>query len=371
MRTAIMPRGWRGVLTLCAAAALLMAALAARPPRELTVETGPEGGSYYNSAVKYRALMEARGITLRIRVNPNSLQIINDVANPQSGVDIGFIAQDVSEAAGKPVVSIGQIEMQPLFVYARAELGRRTVLNDLRGRRIVMPPSDSATSEAARRVFALYDITPENTQFAYMPIADAARALRENRFDAGAFMLAPDNAIIQELMFASELHLVPIGEVRAIANQLPFLRPVTLPRGIYSIADAVPQASVTLVAASVGVVARQGVDPSLIYALLEVMAEVHGGPSILAASGDFPSIVGSQFPVSPIVRQYYLAGLPWTHQVLSPWAASLVDSWQVLIFCMLLFAAACVCIRTLADGLEMLRPWRGEAPTAERKEEGE
>ena len=61
--------------------------------------------------------------------------------------------------------------MQPLFVFASADLDRRVRLTDLRGRKIVMPPADSATSDAAVRMLQLYDITPDNTSFTFMQLA--------------------------------------------------------------------------------------------------------------------------------------------------------------------------------------------------------
>ena len=184
------------------------------------------------------------------------------------------------------------------------------MLNDLRGRKIVMPPSDSATSAAALRVFQLYDITPDNTSFSFMPLADAAKQLQAGGFDAGVFMLAPENPVIRALAGDSGLHLVPITETRAVANHLPFLRAVMLPRGIYDIADAIPPNNTPMVAATVGIVVRAGLHPFLIYALLDAMEKVHHGATFLSSAGDFPTPDGSQLTVHPLAAQYYRTGAP-------------------------------------------------------------
>jgi TRAP transporter TAXI family solute receptor len=344
----------RLVLVALIAAVLVVAAIQARPPGTLTIETGPVGGSYYENARKYQQILAEQGINLRIVPNPNSLQIVRNVADPKSGTDVGFVAQDVSGSQHGSLYTIGQIELQPLFVFASAEFSRRSVLDDLRGRRIVMPPSDSATSDAAIRVFQLYDITPENSQFSFMPLAEAAAALRAGRFDAGVFMLAPENPAIRDLTADSGLHLVPMGEVKAITSHLPFLRPVLLPRGIYNIADGIPQNNTPMVAAPVGIVVREGLNPYLTYALLEAMTKVHRGPTFIANAGDFPTIAGSQLPVLPIVEQYYHSGVPWIYRELPPWPASFIDRWQVLIFAMFLLGGLYICARSLADLAEFL-----------------
>jgi TRAP-type uncharacterized transport system substrate-binding protein len=310
------------------AACVLAALLHAWPPHVMTMETGPVGGSYYLDTLAYQRILASRGIELRIRQTPNSMEIAGDVRNPQSGVDVGFVAQDVSDPMDASLVSLGQTELQPLFIFTSADLGRRSVLDDLRGRRIVMPSSNSATTAAAILVFDLYDITPENSSFTFMPLADAVHELQAGHFDAGVFMLAPENPVVRALASDSSLHLVPISEVRAIANHLPFLRPVVLPRGIYSIADAIPPNDTPMVAAPVSVVARQGLHPYLLYSLLEAMSEVHRPATFLGGAGEFPTPAGSQLRVHPLAVEFYRFGIPWTYRVLPPWLAGAVNDYQ-------------------------------------------
>jgi hypothetical protein len=225
--------------------------------------------------------------------------------------------------------SLGQTELQPLFIFANARLGRRAVLDDLRGRSIVMPPESSATSDAAIRLFQLYDITKDNTSFSFMPLADGVKQLHEGRFDAGAFMLAPENPVIRALANDTGLHLVPLLETKAITDHLPFLRAVVLPRGIYNIADAIPALSTPMVAAPVGIIIRTGVHPYLIYSLLDAMSQVHRGPTFLGDAGEFPTPVGSQFAVHPLALNYYRSGVPWNYRELPAWLGSAIDRYEL------------------------------------------
>jgi TRAP-type uncharacterized transport system substrate-binding protein len=309
---------------------VLGAILYARPPVDLTIETGPEGGSYYIDAQHYQAILAKQGIHLRLKPTPNSLEIVRDVATKHSGVDVGFIAQAVDPSKDATLFSLGQTELQPLFIFASAKLGRQTMLDDLRGRRIVMPPTDSATSDAAIRIFQLYDITPDNTSFTYMPLAEAVKQLQAGKFDAGIFMLAPENPVIRSLANNSGLNLVPLLETKAIANHLPFLRAVLLPRGIYNIADGVPPNSTPMVAAPVSVIVRTKLHPYLIFSLLEAMSAVHRGPTFLTDAGEFPNPAGSVLTVHPLAMQYYTSGLPWIYRELPPWLASAVDEDQLI-----------------------------------------
>src|SRR5580692_11695649 len=76
-------------------AGVAFAVIRALPPRSVTIESGPVGGSYYDIALKYRDVLRKRGINVVVRPQPDSLQIINDVDRAGSDVDIGFTAQAV------------------------------------------------------------------------------------------------------------------------------------------------------------------------------------------------------------------------------------------------------------------------------------
>lgn len=344
----------RLVVFAVAVALILVGVRLSRPPHDLTIEVGAVGGSYYENAVRYRDILAARGIDLHIVPQPDSLRIIKDVATPGSGIDIGFTAQDLSAAADLPVATIGLVQLQPMFIFASADLGRRSILNDLRGRRVVTLPSNSASAEATLRVFELYDITPENTSFTFLPLADAVRELRAGRFDAGVFILAPENQVIRDLAADTGLHLVPIPEMRAIAHHLPFLRLVVLPRGIYNIADAVPPNDTPMLAAPVGVVARKGLNPWLVYSLLEAIAKAHRAATLVSDAGDYPTIVGSQMAVDPLAARWYQSGTPWIWRELSPELASFLDRYALEEMGALVFSGIVISIAFLAEIISLV-----------------
>lgn len=337
---------------------IVVGMISSRPPSHLVVEVGPVGGSFYQTALQYQKLLAPRGIQVEIRPKANSLEILPDLANPASGVDVGFEAQDASEYADGRVYGAGAIQMQPLFVFASADLGRRITLTDLRGRRIVMPPAGSATSDAAVRVFQLYDLTPENTSFTFMPIADAVKELRSGHFDAGVFMLAPDNDLVRNLAHWSGVRLVSISEARAIANHLPFLRPIVLPRGIYDIADGIPPSDVSMLAGTVEVVMRPGLDPYVIYSLLEAMAAVHRGPTLISTAGTYPTITGSDLDVPPLVQEYYRSGMPWNYRALPPTLAGFIDRYLIYVIGLFVLAELYLFSHYLAEVSSALVSWR-------------
>jgi TRAP-type uncharacterized transport system substrate-binding protein len=336
---------------LAAAAACVWTAIDAAPPSKAVIETGPVGGSYHQSALAYKELLAARGIELEIRPVANTLESVGRVAAGRSGVDIGFVAQDVDPAKLDAARSIGLVQLQPLYVFASAELGRRSMLDDLRGRRIVMPPRASATSAAALRVLGLYDITEDNSEFVFMPLTEAIAELRAGRYDAGIFMLAAENPLVRQLMADSSVRLIPFLDARAISNHLPFLRAAMLPRGAYDAADSIPAADTPMVAGAVSVVARGDLHPYLVYAMLEALGRVHRLPRYIGNAGEFPTLVGLQMQPHPLAEQYHKSGMPRVYRELPPWVASAVDKHGALGLAALYAGLAWVAIESIAASI--------------------
>ncbi len=306
------------------------AVIRALPPRVVTIETGPVGGSYYDIALKYRDALRKRGIDMILRPNPDLLEIICDVDRVGAGVDIGFTAQAVQRDQFPNTSAAGAIELQPLFVFYNVGVGQIETLTNLRGKRIVMPPKRSATSEVALRILGLYDITPANTPMTFTPLEDAAGALKAGAFDAGFFVLAPSNGFISDMLEADNLRLLSVSEGKGITRHLPYLRTVILPRGSADVERNIPPDDVELLAATVNVVVRKTIDPAVLYILLDAMAEVHHGAALISDAGEFPSIVGTDLVPHPIAVAYAKSGMPWIYRNLPLSIASLIDHYLII-----------------------------------------
>lgn len=318
------------VVSIVSVLLVVIAVYRALPPSRITIETGPIGGSYYNDALQYKRALQSRGITVDLRPDPDSLEIVNHVEAAANHVRIGFIAQKVDRADFPNTVSLGAIELQPLFIFYSVKLGEIGTPDSLRGRRIVMPPERSATSEAALNLLRHYDVTPENSMVTFLPIAEAVRALHEGRFDAGFFMLTPRNEFVTSLVADRNLRLLDLRDTVALSRLEPYLRPVVLPRGIYDVESDVPPDDVHMLAATVNVVARKDAPAAVLYPLLAAMADVHHHSSLINNAGDFPNLIDISLPADPLATQYEKSGMPWIYRTLPLWLASLIDSYFVI-----------------------------------------
>lgn len=310
------------------------------PPSVVVIESGPVGGSYHDSALRYASRLDAAGIKTEIRANPQSIQIIDNLEKGSPRVDIGFSVQSLDRAAYPNVASAGMVELQPLFIVYNIGLGKVHSLVNLRGKSLVMPPENSATAVTARAVLKLYDITEKNTRFVYLPIAQATEALKNGLHDAGFFMLAPASQIIRSLLSVDHLFLLSLPESVGISRQLDYLKPGVLPLGSYDLIQNLPDTDLAVVGGLVNVVVRKDINPAVMYALLNAMKDTHQGQSLVSAKGEFPNMVGTSLELHPLAAQWAKSGTPWVFSKLSPGLASLIDKYWLFALAILLLAEA-------------------------------
>jgi TRAP transporter TAXI family solute receptor len=318
---------------------LVLAALSikeALPPQVLVIETGPVGGSYHDNAVLYSKHLEAAGLKVQVRPNPQSLQTIDrlqaDVPRTDPAhIDVGFTVQPLNAEKYPNVLSAGVVQMQPLFTFYNRQLGQIRSPADLKGKRVVMPPQGSASAQAATAVMALYGVDEKNSRFSYLPITQAAQELKNGMHDAGFFMLASSNALVRDLVMTPALAMMPIREARGVTRHLDHLRHTALPFGAFDMPKLLPEQDIDMVAGTVNVMVRKDINPAVLYTLLQAMKETHGGQTLVSVKGEFPTTIGTALRAHPLAVQWEKSGTPWMYSNFSPTLASLIDKYWFLL----------------------------------------
>lgn len=311
---------------------LVHAMLATIPSKKITIAAGPESGTYYQNATAYKKLLEKKGYSVTVIPERFTETIVDKVNDPRSGVDAGFVAQELRPEKVGNVVSMGDIELQPVFLFThRAGINDKKIatFSDLKGLRVVLPPQRSVTSQAAARIFALSNIDENNTVIEYHPLDEGIRLLKEGKFDAGIFILGADNKLVVQMALSSDLNLVEVGQIDALVKNIRFLQRAVLPAGIYDRERNIPSADRQLLAARVSIIARKDLPPATAYALLEAMSEVHRGGNYVSQPREFPSYVGTNLPLYPLAPEFYRSGTPWIYANLPSALASIVDKFLV------------------------------------------
>lgn len=326
------------------------------PPAQVVIQAGPVGGSFDTHARAYAAMMQARGFRVEVRNQEDSLHIIDRLEAPDAQVQIGFTAQRLRAADHPEVFSVGAVEMQPLFLFMRRSLPPPTSLAQLAGLRLVLPQRSSATAQATADVLQRYGVTPDNTSFTHSSLRQAAEALLMGQYDAGFFMVAPNNPLVARLAAHPDLRMVSFADHLSIARNLDYLKPATLIRGALDLRAPLPPSDVALVAATVNVVVRKDIHPAVLYALLQAMEEIHKGQTLVSDAGDFPRRSGTDLPVHTLAVEWSKSGTPWLYAHLPATLAGIVDAYWAPALFVLASVSAVGTLQSLTgfiDGLVM------------------
>ena len=332
-------------LFLLGAAALVWVVLSA-PPRSITIISGPPGSSFQRHAEAYQKELTRRGsgITLKIVPSGGSLDNLQRLSAPASGVDLGFVqAGLVGDKPPPPgLVSLGSIAYQPLWVFYRGT-AHLTRLSELAGKRIGIGADGSGVQELARALLEANHITGAPTTLVEQASAAAAKDFQAGKLDA--IFLMGDSApfsTVRTLILAPDVQIFNFAQADAYVRRLSYLNKIVIPQGAIDFAQNLPASDVTLVGPAVELIGRQGLNSAVSDLLLSVAQQVHGKAGPLAKRGEFPAPLEREFPLSDDALRYYKSGQGITYKLVdSFWLANLLNRLLVAIvpLCLILIPA--------------------------------
>ncbi|WP_211464635.1 TAXI family TRAP transporter solute-binding subunit [Collimonas silvisoli] len=309
---------------------VLYATFSAVPSRQIRIAAGPEDGSFYAMALQYKKILEKKSYRVDIVSFQNTDEISAEVADSTKHIDIGFVANDLQGKSQANLISLGEIQLQPIFIFINRKVEtERSILSlaDLRGLSLVLPPEKSVTSQTLLSIFAAYGIDQRNTLISFLPLNIGVTRLAREEFDGGLFILGAESELMAELGKNKKFVLVELAQQSAIVKKFPFLQKVTLPNGIFDLKGKIPGGDVKLLAANISVVAQKKLPPATTYALLEAMREVHRNSNYVSNADEFPKYRGIAIQTNDLVSDFYRNGTPWIFSTFPIAIASILDAY--------------------------------------------
>ncbi|MFI4891291.1 MAG: TAXI family TRAP transporter solute-binding subunit [Steroidobacterales bacterium] len=297
------------------------------PPRQLTIASGAAGSRFNLVALRYQAILARSGIKLNVLTTEGSLDNINRLLAPDSGVDIALVQSGIADAGeASDLVSLGSMFYVPLTIFYRSPHVLQR-LSQLRGHRIAIGQAGSGTRALALALLKANGIEPDGpTKLLDMEGAEARTELLGRRADA--IFLAGDSAspeTIREMLHAPGVRLFEFPQADAYVRRFRYLSKLDLPPGALDLGENLPPRHINMLASTVELVAHPSLHPALSDLMMEAATEVHGGASLLQNAGQFPAPLVHDFPVSADAARYYKSGKSFAYRYLPFWLASLLD----------------------------------------------
>jgi TRAP transporter TAXI family solute receptor len=327
---------WRLLIGLAAVALVLTVSFFALnylfpgPPSKITIATGLKGGSYELLANKYRAILARSHVDLEVRLTNGTSENLKLLEDKSSGVEVGFAAGGVSDAAQSPnLLSLGRVSYDPFWVFYRA--GETWPdLSSLKGKRIAAGPVGSAAQIIAEKLLGVSGIEHE-TKILSISGETEVEALTAGRVDAAVYAGVPGSSNIQALLHDPAIRLMNFPRAEALTRIYPFLVHLILPAGAIDFADDIPPADVNMIGTTNAVLVRKDLHPQIVYLLAQALLEVHGDAGLFKKAGEFPTTTDPEYPMAESALFFYKSGPTMMNRLLPFWVANYVQRAAALI----------------------------------------
>jgi len=301
------------------------------PPRKIVISTGSAELNYNAYASIYREYLKLEGITLELRPSNGDLDNLKRLQDPGSDVDVAFIKDGVASSQGAgSLLSLGSLYFEPIWIFARKSMHVHH-LADLKSKRIAVGKPGDGAQALALRMLSTSGVDADNSKLVEIGGEEAVDAMLNKQVDAVMLVDVPTSYLITRILSGRDVQLVDLDDAEAFSRQMPYLHHLVLPEGALDLERNIPEHKVNLLAPTTALAIRDDVHPALVYLLLKVIAQVHGGPGLLNAKGEFPSAKDTDFPLSSQAANFYKNGLPFIDKYLPFWAATFVNRSLVVI----------------------------------------
>ena len=190
------------ILVLVIGATLLIALHFVRPapPNKFVISTGSVDGAYQLYGERYRNLIAKEKIDVILRSSSGSVENLNRLTNPESGVDVALIQGGVA-VPGKEygLVALAALYYEPLWIFYRGTT-ELTLLTQLAGKRIAVGPEGSGTRALVDNMLHASGALRPDTPLLPLTGMTAADALIAGKIDAALFVIATDAPVVKKLL---------------------------------------------------------------------------------------------------------------------------------------------------------------------------
>jgi TRAP transporter TAXI family solute receptor len=301
------------------------------PPKKIVISAGGTSVNNRAYAAIYGALLKQHGIELEIRESAGDVEDIRLLKDESSGVDLAFVQDGVARAEGAGVLqSLGSLYYEPAWILCRCaeQLGH---LSKLKGKRIAVGPQGDGSHVLAMTLLGASGVNARNAYLSELTGDDAVDALNGGKIDAAIIVDMSDSMLVKRALKNPRVHLISLDDAEALSRQNSYLHHLVLPESSIDIARNIPSKSVHLVAPTTMLVKSENMHPALLYLMMKIIKQIHNGPGILNVKDAFPSMQGSDFPLSAQADNFYRNGPPFLDKYLPFWASTFISRTLIVI----------------------------------------
>lgn len=302
------------------------------PPRTVTIATGQPLSTYDDLGQWYKTFFKTHGVDLTLVPTNGAQENVRLLADGK--VDAVFTQGGVPVPAGKKIISLGSIELEPLWLFYRGEsFNSNDALEFIRSKTLSVGAPGSGTQHIVSDLAKQYSLQPGATaNYVQLPTQEGIEALLAGKID-GMFLLAdPDSAGPQILLHHPEIHIWDFKTSKAIASKIHHAYSVDYPMGAISLSPVRPPQDIHLIATNTKILAPEDMHPAIQYLFLMAGTNYYRNNHFLFdIPNGFPTFLDHDIPKSDIGVKYLSNGATAFEHTFPFWVASFIDrAWLLL-----------------------------------------
>ena len=251
--------------------------------------------------------------------------------NLDEGVDIGFVQGGLAESMPtENVFAIGTLYLEPLWLFVRSDISVDDI-GDLTGKRVAVGLEGSGTRAVVLNLLKANGIDSQTAVLLGLPTDELANAFSIEQIDFAFVIGAPESASIVSLVNLQGVKLHNLKRAEAYTRRYSYLSELTIPQGVLDLQANRPDTDISTVALSAMLAANRDLHPALVNLLLVAASQIHGGHSLLADAGQFPTSRYTDLPLSKDAKRHLQRGPPFLMRVLPFRGATLIDRLWIML----------------------------------------
>ncbi len=298
------------------------------PKKEITIATGSKSGQYYQTALKYKELLEKEKVTVNIINTSGSIENLELIQ--ENKADIAFV-QNGSVKDTKDIEALASVYNEPLWIFFNNNIEKTNYIKDFVGKKISIGAFKSGTEDLSLEVLNTNGLDNSNTEFVNLDSTQAKQSLLNGDIDAIFLVTSANNTIIKELLLEKDISLFSFRRANAYGKKFNYLNAVNLHEGTINLHKNLPNEDKKLLATSALLIAHKDFSDELIRILLKKVKEVHAPKSMFSQAGEFPTKFGITISMNEEADRYLTYGDTWLEKIFPYWIASNLDRLKILL----------------------------------------
>lgn len=300
------------------------------PKKEITIATGSKNGSYYETAMLYKKLLEKEKVKVNILTSKGSIDNIK-LLN-ENKADIAFIQNGtITTKDTDSIKSIASVYYEPLWVFYKNEGYKIDYIIQLITKNISIGEIGSGTYDLASKILKDNGLSNENSTISNYSSSKAKQLLLDGKIDAMFAVTSHNSQVVKSLLANPNINVLNFKRAKAYSRKYSYLESLTLYEGTLDLYRNLPDENINLLATTANLVVRSDFSQELIRILLKKVKEVHKQKDLFAKQGEFPNLKNMKLELHEEAKIYFENGDTWLEKIFPYWIAANIDRLKIFI----------------------------------------